>query len=214
MKQRNIRVMLASEYPEIRSLLRGMIESEDKAVIVGQAENATRALTLARNLRPDVAIIDSYLPHSIGLDALPQSRIGGLDIAQTISDEIPNTRVVLLSCLDGVTSPEVRRGVYLCRETREACVPFTVDELQLNKVVPPGALVFARVVARAETAPYQRTGSSLSEKAIFFGGLAILGGWVLIISLWLAPPGVFLALGGVATLLFGLAVKLASRILK
>lgn len=70
MQRRNMRVMVASEYPEVQYFLREVVEGEDGAVIVGQAENATKALTLAQNLRPDIAIIDSYLPHVVGLDAV------------------------------------------------------------------------------------------------------------------------------------------------
>ncbi len=53
--------MLASAYPEVRYFLREVVEEEGRALIVGQAENATKALALARNLRPDVAITDCHL---------------------------------------------------------------------------------------------------------------------------------------------------------
>ncbi len=214
MKRQSIRVMLASEYPETRSLLRGIIESENKAVIVGQAENAAKALTLARNLRPDVAVIDSYLPHTVGLDMVPLSRIGGLDTAQTISADIPNIRVVLLNSLEKEMVPQGKRGVAFCRETMQTCIPFTLDELQMNKVVPAGALVFAHVVAKAKAAPDRKIISYLSDKAVFFGGLGILGGVILIITIFLSGAGIYLALAGVATLLVGLVGKLVSRILK
>ncbi len=75
MKQQSIRVMRASEYPEMRTFLREIVEAEDRAVIVGQAENATRALTLAKNLRPDVAIIDSYLPINMVMDLSVYGRL-------------------------------------------------------------------------------------------------------------------------------------------
>jgi DNA-binding NarL/FixJ family response regulator len=51
MKQQTC-VVLASEYPQTRSLLKEALEGEERTVIIGQAENARRALNLARALRP------------------------------------------------------------------------------------------------------------------------------------------------------------------
>src|SRR3989304_4521002 len=89
MEKRSLRVIVASERPEMRYFLRGIVEQEGQTVIVGQAENGIKALALARNLRPDVVVVDCYLPHA-----------GGLDTAQKISEEIPNTKVILLRNLD------------------------------------------------------------------------------------------------------------------
>src|SRR3990170_4440534 len=97
MGRRNIRVILASGNPSVRHFLRGAVEGEPGTTVIGQAENATKALVMARNLRPDIAIIDSYLPHSVSLETVPLSRIGGLDAAQAAFEEIPNLRVVLLN---------------------------------------------------------------------------------------------------------------------
>src|SRR3972149_4209030 len=100
MKGQNVRVLLASENPGTRSILRRIVETEDRAVIVAEAENGARALSLARSLRPDVVLIDSCLPSIVGLDNIPLSREGGLDVAQSISEEIPNMHVVLLNSLN------------------------------------------------------------------------------------------------------------------
>ena len=97
MQKQGVRVFLASEHSYVRDFLSEVIEQEDGVDIIGQAQDARQALTLTRNLRPDVAVIDSYLPHDAGLDTIPMSRINGLDTAQAISQEMPNTRVILLS---------------------------------------------------------------------------------------------------------------------
>ena len=59
MKGENVRVLVASEHAGTRSFLRHIVETENRTVIVAEAENGARALNLARNLRPDVALIDS-----------------------------------------------------------------------------------------------------------------------------------------------------------
>ena len=77
MQRQNVRVIVASEYPEVRHFLSEVVEEQGGAIIIGQAENATKALTLARSLGPDGANVDSNLPRAIGLDTVPLSRIDG-----------------------------------------------------------------------------------------------------------------------------------------
>lgn len=210
MQRRSVRVILASEYPEVRYFLREAVEGEAGAVIVGLAENATKALTLARNLRPDVAIIDCYLPHAIGLDTVPLSRIGGLDTAQTISEEIPNIRVIMVNNLDVKALPE--RGLSVdsvtsfSRKRKEGEIPFTLQELY-QETEPLTPLVFANINMQRRVSLRQKV-ADISDKAILFGGLSILGGLSLILTVILAGAGAFLAVAGAATILLGLMGKL------
>lgn len=201
MPRQNRRVILASERPEARYLLRGVLEQEGGSVIVGQAENATRALTLTRKLRPDVALIDCYLPHAVGLDTVPLSRIGGLDIAQTISEEIPNIRVILLSNLDTAISPDNGIGsdvvAILSVERMGVSTPFALQDLY-QEVGQPHTLVFANIEAKPE-ASRRRRFASLGAKDMLFGGLGILGGLSLILTLVLIEAwGVLAVVGAVA----------------
>ena len=188
MQRQNVRVILASEYPEVRHFLREVVEEETGAVFLGQAENATKALTLARRLRPDVAIIDCYLPHDIGLDTVSLSRIGGLDTAQTISEEIPNIRVILLNNLDTVILPDrsLNQDVaaIFSMERMATNIPFTLQDL-CHEVVPSNALVFANV----ET----KQGATIRQD-VLFGGLGILGGLMLMVALAFAGAFAFIAL--------------------
>lgn len=208
MQRQNVRVILASEYPEVRDFLKGVVEEEGGSVIVGQAENATRALTLARKLRPDITIVDCYLPYTVGLDTVPLSRIAGLDTAQTISEEIPNARVILLPNLSrevliehGLATDTI---AFFSRDIKGVSIAFKLREL-FQDVVPPEALVFADIEVKARVIPRQKS-AELVEKALFFGGLGIAAGWLLIITMMFAPAGVVLAIAGAVTVLLGLAV--------
>ncbi len=210
MQRRNLRVMLASEYPESRYFLRDVVEREAGAVIVGQAENATRALILTKNLRPDVAIIDSFLPHTIGLDTVPLSRIGGLDTAQSISKELPNTRVIVLTNLDtdALRNDDLSQvNAFLATETGGVNIPLTLHDLY-REAAKPGTLVFANVEVK-QTATLRRKITDISNKAVLFGGLGMLGGLGLMLTVILAGAGVVLASVGATTILLGLAGKLA-----
>ena len=215
MKGQNVRVLLASEHPGTRSFLRRMVETEDKAVIVAEAENGARALNLARSLRPDVALIDSYLPSVVGLDNIPLSRVGGLDVAQSISEEIPNMHVVLLNSLnDSIlagSSWKPASNASLCREGKESCIPFTLGELG-ERAELPGSLIFANVETQASAVTEQKT--RLSDKVIFAGVLGVVAGWLMILTMFLATIGLYVVLAGVTTALFGLVGKLSSKAFK
>jgi CheY-like chemotaxis protein len=213
MKRQNVRVLLASEFPGTRSILRRIVENENKAVIVGEAENGGRAMTLARTLHPDVALIDSHLPSVVGIDSLPLSRVGGLDVAQSISDEVPNTHVVLLNSLGNAPSSDTGWGSEaspsLCQESRNTCIPFKLGELP-ERTVLPGSLIFANVEIGALACPNQQT--SFSDKVLFAGVLGIVAGWLMILTMFLSTIGLYVFLAGVTTGLFGIIGKLSSRI--
>lgn len=208
----NVRVILASEHPGVRHLLREMVEEEPGTAIVGQAENTAKALSLARSLRPDVAIIDSHLPHVIGLDTIPLSRIGGLDTAQATSEEIPNMRVILLDTdtylperalsMDSVT--------LFFREVSGVSTPFTLHELCGEEKASDG-IVFANVETETNETLQSKV-AGMSNKAVLFGGLGILAGLCLIATMFLAGAGAFLALGGFILLFLGVAGRLATRL--
>lgn len=122
-----------------------------------------------------------------------------MDIAQTISEEIPNTRVILVTNLDIKIAPEdvwgSDRTVCFYREKIGANIPFTLQELCLE-VVQPSVLVFTNIEVKPPVALRQKV-ANISDKAILFGGLGILGGWFLIITMMFAQVGAFLALAGV-----------------
>ncbi len=208
MKRQNVRVIVASEYPEAQYFLRTVVEKEVGATTVGQAQDTFTALTLARNLRPDVAIIDCYLPHAVGLDTIPLSRIGGLDIAQSISEEIPNIRVILLNNLDTVIFPDSSLSsdvdaIYSVG-SKGTKIPLALQDL-CHEGMQPNALVFANVEAKPRASLRQKV-TSLSGKDVLFSGLVILGGLSLILALVLAEAWVILALAGAVTIGFGIGL--------
>ena len=211
MQKQNVRVVLASEHPQMRHFLSEVIEKEDGIDITGQARDANKALTLVKNLRPDVAVVDCYLPYDAGLEAIPMSRINGLDTAQAILEEIPNTRVLLLSNLNAEALPggnlNADNTAFFSREKNGVNIPVTLQGLY-QEMLLPGAVVFADVGVK-QLEPLQQQVTRISDKFIFFGALGLAAGWLLTLTIFLAwPVGVFLALTGGVTVLLGLAGKL------
>ncbi len=214
MQREKLRVMLASELPEARLFLREMVEEEAGTVIVGEAENTTKALTLTKNLKPDIAIIDICLPHTVGFNGVSLSRIGGLDVAQTIRKQISNTRVILVTNLYIKVVPKVvwdsAPTKSFHREGIGASVRLTLRELCLEEM-PPSIPVFTNIELKPLATPEQK-GFSIADKLVLVGGLGIAGGLFLIITILLAPPGVVLALAGAATMFVGFMAKLVVRL--
>lgn len=209
-----IRTVIASEHPDVRYLLLKVVEKEPGVVVIGQAENAVKAMALARSLRPDVALVDSQLPHTVGLDAVRLSRISGLDTAMDISQELPKTRVVLLANLNISVYQEYSLDedaeAYLYTQTGAGGHPVRLREVYYE-AAPTSGLVFANIQI-TERAPVRRKVIEISEKAMLYSGLAILGGLGLMLTLILAAPGAVLALAGAGGLLLGLAGRVAAAV--
>lgn len=79
------RILLADDHDVVRLGLRALLEMADMEV-VGEAGEGREALRLARELKPDVAILDVTMP---GLN--------GIEAAVVLQERCPETRIVFLS---------------------------------------------------------------------------------------------------------------------
>lgn len=211
MVRRNIRVVLASGQAKRRRFLRAMVEEQPEAVVIGQAENASGTIALARSLRPDVVIIDSYLPHTVALETIPLSQIGGLDAAQVTTQEIPEMRVVLLNT-DTIPREGVMNSDFIplfSRETGGRNNPFTLQEL-LDETKTPDSLIFATIQI-SPNRNHKHKIAGWCDRGMLAGVLAILLGMIFIVTLFLAVPGFIIASIGAVVLILGAAGRLLTR---
>jgi DNA-binding NarL/FixJ family response regulator len=81
-----ISVLLADDHVIVRSGLRALIDGMDDAEVIAEASNGRDAVTLARRLNPNVALLDIAMP-----------QLNGIEATARIAQECPNTRVVMLS---------------------------------------------------------------------------------------------------------------------
>src|SRR4030095_10571656 len=65
-----IRVVLAEDHAEFRLGLREMLATDGGIEVVGEAENGAQAAALAREVRPDVVVLDLVMPVMEGKEAL------------------------------------------------------------------------------------------------------------------------------------------------
>jgi DNA-binding NarL/FixJ family response regulator len=85
-EKKKIKVLLVDDHSLVRRGFRRMLEDEADMEVVGEAGNGEEAIQLAKELEPQVIVMDCALPGMNGLQATRQ-----------IMDDSPNTAVLMLS---------------------------------------------------------------------------------------------------------------------
>jgi YesN/AraC family two-component response regulator len=67
-----IRVLLVDDQALIRSGIRSLLEAEDDIEVVAEAADGRQAVALARQHRPDIALVDVQMPVMDGIEATRQ----------------------------------------------------------------------------------------------------------------------------------------------
>jgi len=84
--QKKITVLLVDDHSLVRRGFRRMLEDESDMEVVGEAGDGEESVKLAKQLHPQVVVMDCALP-----------RMNGLDATRQIIEECPDTAVLMLS---------------------------------------------------------------------------------------------------------------------
>jgi DNA-binding NarL/FixJ family response regulator len=87
--KQEIKVLIADDQRLMREGLATLLALASDIHIVGQAADGTEAIDLARELRPDVILMDIQMPGTDGVAA-----------TQAIRSALPNTQVIILTTFD------------------------------------------------------------------------------------------------------------------
>ena len=133
-----IRVVLVDDQVLVRAGLRALLDNEDGIEVVGEGGDGAEALSLARELVPDVMLMDIRMP-----------RVDGLEATRSIATEprLAGVRIVILTTfdLDEYVFEGLRSGAsgFLVKDTEPA------DLLRAVRAVAAGdALLSPRATRR------------------------------------------------------------------
>ncbi len=100
-----IRVLIADDHALVRAGIRALVEKIEGVVVVGEAGKGSEALDLARQLKPNLMLLDITMPDG-----------GGFEVLDQITKKYPEIRVIVLTVHEA--------GEYAIRALREGAAGF------------------------------------------------------------------------------------------
>lgn len=86
---KKVRVLLAEDHVVVRESICQFLDRESDLSVVGQAGDGEEAVELARQLKPDVVVMDIAMP-----------KLSGIDATRLIKTHSPSTAVLILTAYD------------------------------------------------------------------------------------------------------------------
>jgi RNA polymerase sigma factor (sigma-70 family) len=138
-----IRVLLADDHGVVRKGLRFILEQETDMEVAGEAADGREAVRLARELSPEVVVMDIAMPQLNGIDATSQ-----------IVKQNPRINVLILSMHNDETyllrALEAGARGFLLKDTAEE------DLVRAVRVAAQGKPFFSPAIAQALLEDYMR----------------------------------------------------------
>jgi DNA-binding NarL/FixJ family response regulator len=141
-----IRILIADDHDVVRQGLQMFLSDDPDLEIVGEARNGAEALEMARDLRPDVILMDILMPVMDGITAITQVR-----------REMPETEVIALTSVleDAKVVGAVKAGAigYLLKDTQgdELCNAIKAAAAGQVQLSPQAAARLVREVRAPES---------------------------------------------------------------
>ncbi len=85
-----VRILIVDDHELVRRGLRSILVTRPEWEICGEAADGSDAIEKARNLKPDIVLLDITMPHMNGLDA-----------ARIIRRDVPRAKVIIVSQYEG-----------------------------------------------------------------------------------------------------------------
>jgi DNA-binding NarL/FixJ family response regulator len=149
-KVNQIKVLIVDDHAVVRQGLRTFIDLQEDMQVVGEGADGAEAIQLARQLQPDIVLLDLVMPHMGGVEATPQ-----------IIQASPQARVLILTSFgeDAQVFPAIRAGAqgYLLKDIHPDELVRALREAHQGKVQlhPDIAKKLMSAVAEASPPPSQ-----------------------------------------------------------
>ncbi len=126
-----IKILIVDDHPLMRAALREAIEIETDFEIVGEAVNGSQAIELAAKLKPDLVMMDLYMPVMDGIEATREITRGN-----------PNIKVLTITSSneDEKVIAAIRAGAsgYMLKDSSRERILFGLREVsQGRRFIPP-----------------------------------------------------------------------------
>ncbi|AXI24670.1 response regulator [Methanofervidicoccus sp. A16] len=119
-----VRTLVVDDSAFMRNILKKILSSTNKYVVVGEASNGKEAIEKARELKPDLITMDIVMPEMDGIEA-----------TRRIKKEFPDIKIVMCTSVDQekkmIEAIEAGADGYIVK-------PFQAPKIleQLNKLFP------------------------------------------------------------------------------
>jgi len=141
--KKQIKVLLVDDHPIVRRGIAACLTKNPDLHLVGEAADGAEALRKARELTPDVILMDIDLPN-----------MSGLTVTQTLRKELPQVKVVILSMH--------RQSDYVLRILQSGALGYVLKEapteelMQAIQTVHNGQTYFSSEIARVALTQFVR----------------------------------------------------------
>jgi DNA-binding NarL/FixJ family response regulator len=129
----NRRVIIVDDHDAVRRGIRQLLDSKPYYQVVGEAANGREGLQLAREVRPDIAILDYSLPE-----------LNGLDLSHALKREFPRIEILLYTMHDReeIVIEILRAGVrgFVLKSDAEKHLIAALDALSIRRSYFSGAI--------------------------------------------------------------------------
>lgn len=161
-----IRILLVDDHSVVRQGLKMFLALDPDLEVVGEAGNGAEALQLARELKPDVVLMDLLMPVMDGITA-----------TAAIHQALPDTEVIALTSVleDASVTGAVRAGAigYLLKDTQADELVRAIRAAAAGQVqLSPQALARLMREVRAPESPEKLTGRETDVLRLLAQGLS------------------------------------------
>lgn len=157
---RKFRILVADDHEVVRSGVRALLESRPGWQVVGEAVNGHEALEKAKQLKPDLVIVDITMPS-----------LNGIETTRSILKVLPHTEVLVLTMHE--SEKLIRRALeagaraYVAKADVGRSLIDAVDALRLHKAffTPPAAMtILDGYLKRRAGSPSKRLRDGLTPR--------------------------------------------------